>query len=143
MPAEELSANHFYADEAEQGAEAVVQEPEAVGYIAEQEEEASEAHDGKYVGCVDNHRVLGDGEDCGDRVDCKDDVAEFDDEQYKEEGCHFAGMEKVVSVTFACYGEVFGCEAYDWMVGCVDWFVSFVAEHFHAAVYQNDSEDGE
>lgn len=49
MPAEEFAAYHLEADEAEEGAEAVVEKPEAVGNVGEQEEERAEAHDGEDV----------------------------------------------------------------------------------------------
>lgn len=60
MPAEELGANHLESDEAEKCTEAVVEEPEAVGDVGEEEEERAEAHDGEDIGGVDDDRVLGD-----------------------------------------------------------------------------------
>ena len=88
MQAEELVAYHLHPDEAEQQAQAIAQQPELVGDIAEQEEERTQAHDGKDVGEEDNIGVGGDGEDGGNAVDSKDDVGEFNHHQNQEEGGH-------------------------------------------------------
>lgn len=106
MPAEEFAAYHLETDEAEEGAEAVVEKPEAVGNVGEQEEERAEAHDGEDVGGVDDDGVLCDGEDGGDGVDGEDDVAELYHQQHEEEGCHLAGVEEVVAVALLRDGEV-------------------------------------
>ena len=39
VPAEELATNHLHADEGEQDTESVMQHPEAVGHVAQEEEE--------------------------------------------------------------------------------------------------------
>ena len=85
MPTEELAAYHLDADEAEEDAEAVVEQPEAVGDVGEEEEERAEAHDGEDVGGIDDDGILGDGEDGGDGVNGKDDVAELNDQKHQEE----------------------------------------------------------
>ena len=77
LPFEELTAYHLHSDEGEQHPEAVMQHPEAVGHIAQEEEERTQAHDGEDIGGVDNDRILGHGEDGRYGVDCEDDVAEL------------------------------------------------------------------
>ena len=65
-----------------------MQQPEAVGDIAHEEEERTEAHDGEDVGRIDNDGILRHREDSGDGVDSEDDVGKLDDQQHQEERRH-------------------------------------------------------
>lgn len=147
VEAEELVADHLDADETEKDSEAVLEEPEHVGDIAEEEEEGAEAHDGEDVGEIDDEGVGGDGEDGGDGVDGEDDVGELDDKKDEEEGrdaavAVFEG-EEVVAVHAGGDGEMLAGEADNGMVGGVDGFVAFVAEHLDAAEDEHAAEDGQ
>ena len=79
---EELVANHLYTNEAEQNSQAIAQQPETVGDVAKEEEERTQPHDGENVGEEDDVSVGGDGEYCGDAVDSKDYIGEFDNQQH-------------------------------------------------------------
>ena len=58
---------------------------------SEEEVEGAQAHDGHDVRGVGQEGVTGDGEDGGDRVECKEDVGELDGEEAEEEhGGHAA-----------------------------------------------------
>ena len=81
LPFEELTTYHLHSDEGEQDPQSVMQHPESVGYIAQEEEERTQSHDGEDVGGVDNDGILGHGKDCRDGVDCEDDVAELNHQE--------------------------------------------------------------
>ena len=81
MPVEELATDHLHSDEGEQHTEAVMQHPETIGYIAQEEEERAQSHDSKDVGSIDDDRILGHGEDCRNGVDSEDDVAELNHQE--------------------------------------------------------------
>lgn len=88
VPVEELATNHLHPDEGQQDTESVVQHPEAVGHIAQQEEKRTQPHDSENIGGVDYDRILGHGEDCRDGVDGEDDVREFDNQKHEEKRRH-------------------------------------------------------
>ena len=144
---EKFVSNHLDTDEAKQEAQAIVEQPKTVGNIAEQEEEGTQTHDGKDVGEVDDEGVGGDGENSGDAVDGEDNVGEFDDEEDEEEGCHEAAAvfldKEVVAFDMAAEGEEAAGEFDDGVVCGIDFFVSFVAEHFDTTINEYDTKDGQ
>ena len=147
MPVEKLAANHLDADEGEQHTEAVVEHPEAVGHIAQKEEERAQSHDSEDIGGIDNDRILGHRENGRNGVDGEDDVGEFDDQQHEEKRRYqpFAifADEEVVAVAFGAHGEVLGGELHYRMVRRVYLLVTLVEEHLHTAVNQYHTKDGQ
>lgn len=88
MPVEELAANHLDADEGEQHTKSVVEHPEAVGDIAQEEEKRTQTHDSEDIGSIDNDWILGHREDGRNGVDGEDDIGKFNDQQHQEKGRH-------------------------------------------------------
>ena len=139
--------NHFHPNETEEGPETILEQPELVGDVAKQEEERTQPHDGKDVGEIDNEWVGGDGEDGGDAVDGKDDVGELDDQQDQEERGHVVAAidlgEEIVSIDLGGDWEETAGKPNGRVVGSIDFFIAFVAEHLDAAVDEDHAKDGQ
>lgn len=138
--------NHLEADEAEQESKAVAEEPELILDATQEEKQGTESHDGKDVGEIDDVGIGSNGEYSRNAVDCKNDVAELDDEQYDEEGCNIAlaintGKE-IVSVGGVADPEILGTELDDGMILGIDTFI-VAFEHLVCAIEKNDPENGQ
>ena len=140
-------ANHLDTDEAQESAEAVFEQPELVGDVAEEEEKRPQPHDGEDVGEIDDEGVGSDREHSWDAVDGKDDVGKLDDKQDQEERGHVVAAidlgEEVMAIDLGGDREETAGKTDGRMVGRVDFLIAFVAEHLDAAVDKDDSKDSQ
>lgn len=144
---EELVPDHLQSDKAQKYAQAVFQQPEFVGYVAQQEEQGPQSHNGENIGKEYDERVRSDREDGRNGIDGKDDVGELNDEQNQKErsnvvlSVNFA--EEIVTFQIRGDAEVLGGEFYNRMVRCVDFIIAFVFKHLDTREDEDDTENGE